>query len=63
MRILGDANAPVLRSWGIVKFHKTRQGKARQSKARQGKARQGKEEWRRRCPIGQLFNVLISQRD
>jgi hypothetical protein len=42
MRILGDANAPVLRSWGIVKFHKTRQGKARQSKARQGKARQGK---------------------
>jgi len=58
MRILGDANAPVLRSWGIVKFHKTRQGKARQSKARQGK-----EEWRRRCPIGQLFNVLISQRD
>jgi hypothetical protein len=42
MRILGDANAPVLRSWGIVKFHKTRQGKARQSKARQGKARQGR---------------------
>jgi len=34
MRILGDANAPVLRSWGIVKFHKTKQGKARQGKAR-----------------------------
>jgi hypothetical protein len=55
MRILGDANAPVLRRWGI--------DKPSQNKTRQNKARQGKEKWRRRYPIGQLFNVLISQRD